>query len=563
MRCKFFCYFMEYYMAFILIQSQLWSSNICERLPGYSIKTRYHVTVQRGLCVHVLCLYTMPSDVRRSINTTAIWYKAINGSGIWIAEKSGYGQRTNGLFYFTGDVSRGDCSYYIEDPVSSDSGRYYLMVKHGSTKYSYTDMQPYVSVTALTDKPTISSTRLVDGKTGRLTCTSPGKCWNFRPNVSWHGKIPGMRENTYNMTDKDGRTFHSSIRFTPKKSDHRSSLHCRVAFQKDLSTVKTLTLNVEYPPSMDINITGVNTRHINHTNDTTTVTVKDGDSITLKCIIDSNPDASITWYKEDKMVQRTKSGQTLTLMNITHSDARRFRCSAENEHGDTHRMVVIKSYNGESFGNHYIEIILLATLGPICPLLLVLLVYACCRKRQKKLPSTEAESIYTELRISEITSIYAQLKIPADITDVGSDQDESDASVHNNNVRSPLISINCPPHSRTTLWTVTLSFDLGERLRLLHVHRLAVSGLWAGTSSRWFLLMVVLGWVHTAFFWNAPNFLLLFLMEISDQQKDVSCPSSTHLNIEVSNEDTLRGDMLLTIQLKRLISTCQPGGNEG
>ncbi|XP_044134640.1 sialic acid-binding Ig-like lectin 8 [Bufo gargarizans] len=79
------------------------------------------------------------------------------------------------------------------------------------------------------------------------------------------------------------------------------------------------------------------------TDDITAVNVTDGDSITMKCIVDSNPKASITWYKEDMEVQRTISDRTvtLTLSNITPSDAGRYRCSANNKHGAAHRTAEI------------------------------------------------------------------------------------------------------------------------------------------------------------------------------------------------------------------------------
>ncbi|KAM3923154.1 sialic acid-binding Ig-like lectin 14 [Leptodactylus fuscus] len=404
MRCKSICLFPEYYLAFTLIQSQLWSSNICDRLPPYSINTRTSVTVQRGLCVHVPCSFTVPSDVRLSRDATGIWYKVSDGRGVIAAVKNRHEHQTRGRIFLTGNVASGDCSYYIEDPLFADSGTYFFRIEDGSSKFTYQDIQPSVTVTELMDKPTISSPRLVEGKEVTLTCMSPSRCRNIAPQITWEGNMTDIKQKISNITYEDGsRTFQSSITFTPRKSDHKSLLYCRVILEQDLTTVEKQILSVEYSPFMDINIKGVD---IKETNDTTTVTVKDGDSITLKCIVDSNPNAAITWYKEDKMVQRTTSNQTvsLTLINITQSHAGRYQCSAENEHGGTHRMVVVIHHNEESFRNHYIEIILLATLGPICLLLLGLLVHACWRKRQKKLPSTEMEPTYAIVRITAINS---------------------------------------------------------------------------------------------------------------------------------------------------------------
>ncbi|XP_073513740.1 sialic acid-binding Ig-like lectin 14 isoform X4 [Phyllobates terribilis] len=263
----------------------------------------------------------------------------------------------------------------------------------------------------LTEKPTITSTRLVDGKEVTMTCTSPGRCRNIaQPRVSWEGAMTGTRQMDYIITYENGsRTFHSNITFTPRKSHNNSSLFCSVTFQKDLSTVEKQTLNVEYSPSVDITIEGVDT------NDATAVIVEDGDSVTLRCIVDSNPKASITWYKEDMVVHQKMNDQVVTirLINITERDAGRYHCSAMNEHGVIHKNIeIIHRIEGsrDSFIIHYGHIILPATIGTFCLLLLVLLVYACWRKRQGKPTSIETEATYTDVRRSEITSTYDQLK---------------------------------------------------------------------------------------------------------------------------------------------------------
>ncbi|XP_044142638.1 sialic acid-binding Ig-like lectin 12 [Bufo gargarizans] len=422
MEFKKYLFFLDYYFALILIGSQLWSGSVCELLPGYKIYTSPSVTVQRGLCVHVPCSFTVPRDVWLSITTTGTWYNFFNNYGLTIAFKNNLiHQSYNGRFFLTGNVYRGDCSYSIEDPLPTDEGIYYFRVEgEGPLKFTYRDIQPYVNVTDLTDKPTISSTRLVDGNEVTLTCTSPGRCWKIRPQITWDWErtMTGIRQEMYNITYGDGsRTFQSNITFTPRKSHNNSTLFCNVTFEGNFSTAEKKTLNVEYPPSMNITLEGADT------DDITAVNVKDGDSITMKCIVDSNPEASIIWYKEDMEVQRTISDRTvtLTLSNITPSDAGRYRCSAENEHGAAHRTVEIIYHNGDS--NHITQIIL-ATIGTICLLLLALLAFACWRKKQKKLTSAEMEATYTDLRRSDITSIYDQLKpeIPADTNVIGSDE---------------------------------------------------------------------------------------------------------------------------------------------
>ncbi|XP_040276555.1 sialic acid-binding Ig-like lectin 12 isoform X3 [Bufo bufo] len=414
---------MYYILALVLIDSQLWSSSVCERLPGYKIDTSPSVTVHRGLCVHVPCLFTVPRDVQLSISTTGEWYTVFNDYGITIAFKNNLKHQSyNGRFFLTGNVSSGDCSYSIEDPLPADEGIYFFRVEDYPIQFTYQDIQPHVNVTDLTDKPIISATRLVDGEEVTWTCTSPGRCRNITPQITWEGPMTGIRQKMHDVTYGDGsRTFYSSITFTPRKSHNNSPLFCRVTLKPGVTTVEERMLNVEHSPSMKITMEGADT------DDITAVNVTDGDSITMKCIVDSNPEASITWYKEDIEVQRTISDRTvtLTLSNITQSDAGRYRCSAENEHGAAHRTVEIIYHSIDSHKEEGSKLlILLATVRPIFFLLvLVLLVFACWRKRQKKPTNSETDDTYTDLRLSGIPSIYDQLKpeIPAAANVLGPD----------------------------------------------------------------------------------------------------------------------------------------------
>ncbi|XP_040276657.1 sialic acid-binding Ig-like lectin 8 isoform X3 [Bufo bufo] len=227
--------------------------------------------------------------------------------------------------------------------------------------------------TNLTHKPTISSARLVDGEKVTWTCTSPGICRNIKPQITWEGTMTGIKQKIYDVTSGDGsRTFHSDITFTPRKSHNNSTLFCRVTFKSGVTTVEKRTLNVEYSPSMKIIIEGADT------DDVTAVNVTDGDSITMKCIVDSNPEASITWYKEDIEVQPTISDRTvtLTLSNITLSDAGRYRCSAENEHGAAHRTVEIIYHSPEVQGALAQGYIVAAAVGGVVLLLLIIAIGA-------------------------------------------------------------------------------------------------------------------------------------------------------------------------------------------
>ncbi|CAJ0947779.1 unnamed protein product [Ranitomeya imitator] len=215
-----------------------------------------------------------------------------------------------------------------------------------------------------------------------MTCTSPGRCRNIaQPRISWEGAMNVTRRMHYIFTYGDGtRTFHSNITFTPRKSQNNAPLFCRVTFDQGMSTVERQTLNVEYSPSIIITTEGVDI------NDTISLIVEDGDSVTFRCIVDSNPNASVTWYKEDMVVHGNISNQTVTiqLINITKSDAGRYQCSAMNEHGVTNRSIQI-IYRGAKSQNS--PVIAGAVSGVILLLLIILigvLLYLFFRKKRKQ-----------------------------------------------------------------------------------------------------------------------------------------------------------------------------------
>ncbi|XP_071969067.1 sialic acid-binding Ig-like lectin 14 [Engystomops pustulosus] len=409
----------------IILMAHLWGNINCQMFPGYEIKVNGTVHVQRGLCVRVPCTFSVPSDVRLTRYTSVSWSKFIQGSVQLVASRVNSKYSSNGRFYLIGDVTGGDCSFIIEGAMDTDAGLYSFRIEDKEIKLTYPDVLPNVRVTEFTEKPTISSARLVEGKEVTLTCTSPGRCQKVTPEISWSGKVSDRRLMNYNLTHEDGsRSFHSNITFTPGKSDNGSPLYCTVTLQTEESTTEKQTLNVEYSPSLAITIEDKETNE-------TTVTVKNGDTITMRCYADSNPKASITWYKEDTVVTQDRSFQTisLTLTNVTPSDAGRFLCSAENEHGVARRTVHIIYHNPSDsiMDKSSTNIILLAALGPLCLLLLALLVYAYWRKRKKKLMNAETEDPYTSLRRSDITSVYDVLQpmTPTETNIIGSPEEAS------------------------------------------------------------------------------------------------------------------------------------------
>ncbi|XP_040183200.1 sialic acid-binding Ig-like lectin 7 [Rana temporaria] len=172
---------------------------------------------------------------------------------------------------------------------------------------------------------------LTEGKKVSITCTAPRGCPNAL--ITWQNQT-GIWTNSANLT------------FVPSRSHHQTSLTCQMTFSSLKSyTQNKMTLSVQYPPS--IFITNETPEMKNHTiaNHTTNqeLTVQEGSSLALKCSVDSNPGAQVTWMKGEKNVLNKGNGSELMLylINITASEADKYHCLAHNYLGATNLTINI------------------------------------------------------------------------------------------------------------------------------------------------------------------------------------------------------------------------------
>ncbi|XP_040271435.1 uncharacterized protein LOC120986794 isoform X3 [Bufo bufo] len=156
--------------------------------------------------------------------------------------------------------------------------------------------------------------------------------------------------------------------------------------------------------------------------------VMEGGDVTLQCKSFSKPEVDdYEWYKgKTKLPDR---GQKITVRNVTRN-MEPYSCAVRNYLGrrksaptEIQPVTCIQSatcsiYNQMSTpaeGSHSRKVILPATIGTICSLLLVLLVYFCWRRRsqmnQTSHKTTESpDATYTDLLKNDVGQNYEQLK---------------------------------------------------------------------------------------------------------------------------------------------------------
>ncbi|XP_015419489.1 PREDICTED: sialic acid-binding Ig-like lectin 11 [Myotis davidii] len=273
----------------------LWAGSL-QKDPEYQLQVQDSVTVQAGLCVHVPCKVSYPREGwNDSTPAYGYWYQkreaikdvlvATNNQGKKITRKV----KPPSPLDLSGDPGAGDCSLSISAARPGHSGKYYFRLERGPVNHTYWDNQLTVTVTALTQTPDIRIKEPLEaGRLGHLVCSLPGACAPLRPStVSWAG-ADALRL----QAQGSSASRYPEIVFKPRPQDHGTNLTCRLTFPgADVS--RTITLNVSYAPqNLTIRVSRGSHTELEHVGNGSALPVREGDSLRLLCVADSNPPAT-------------------------------------------------------------------------------------------------------------------------------------------------------------------------------------------------------------------------------------------------------------------------------
>ncbi|XP_055407179.1 sialic acid-binding Ig-like lectin 13, partial [Bubalus kerabau] len=308
-----------------LLLPLLWAGSLAYN-SRYWLDVQPSVSVQEGLCIRVPCSVYYPREGWKDSDAAhGYWFREgvdTDGDPAAVATNNpahAVLSETQGRFLLLGDPRTKDCSLDIREAQRRDTVVYFFRLERGPTvKYNYKWHPLSVHVMALTDTPDIHvQGTLASGRPTNFTCAVPWACeMGTPPTFSWTGVA---------LTSLHPKSPHSSVlTLTPQPQDHGTNLACRVTFPgTGLSTRKTIRLNVSFPEILG---------------NATSLRVREGQSLRLVCVVDSNPPARISWAQGSLTLSASQPThpEVLELPRVLTGDEGEFTCRAQHALGSQH-----------------------------------------------------------------------------------------------------------------------------------------------------------------------------------------------------------------------------------
>ncbi|XP_014056917.1 sialoadhesin isoform X1 [Salmo salar] len=270
----------------------------------------------QGSCIVIPCSFNYPEPKINPSEFTGIWFKDTY-EVIYHPDSSNAITDYRGRTELVGNLRQKNCSLRIDPLHHSDKGPFTFRIEiKDYNKASYTKHRVSIAVSSSPDPPSLSVREEVKvGEVVSASCSVSHSCPSDPPLLTWsHSGTPSIqsRQQTNSQWEETlTLTFRSSI------ADNNQPLVCTAAYKGGMTVSSSKTINVKYAP-VDVMVEGVSS-------------VKEGDTVELRCSSDSNPAAhSYRWHNSRGPLPTT--GPTLTLENVTRLTEALY-CTAINTEG--------------------------------------------------------------------------------------------------------------------------------------------------------------------------------------------------------------------------------------
>lgn len=315
--------------ASLLCTLLLWAFQVCS--GAVSVKVSPKVEVLKGETAQLPCTHTVSPP---SSNTIVEWFIEEQGTRKRVAFRSRSGElKSDDDTPLTGRVTIGeDFTLTITSVSPSDNHEFYCQVTAGPAGVG--DATTELNVFFAPEKPELTKPSAQAISAGQTTSSEIGTCVAMngfpQPRIIWFKddqplpEVKDKKEKTYMVPSvvKEASglfTIKSTLYAQPTKADKDSVFQCTIEYSLPGNQIKqkksdTITINLNYP-SETTSFTLLNTDP-----------VKEGDTVTMKCETDGNPQPEIDFSKNG--VSINGQGGLLTLKSVKRTDAGEYQCTA-------------------------------------------------------------------------------------------------------------------------------------------------------------------------------------------------------------------------------------------
>ncbi|XP_064803936.1 sialoadhesin-like [Oncorhynchus masou masou] len=269
-----------------------------------------------GSCIVIPCSFNYPEPKIKPSEFTGIWFKDTS-EVIYHPDSSNVITDYRGRTELVGNLRQKNCSLRIDPLHSSDKGPFTFRIEiKDYNKASYKDDRVSIAVRDSPDPLSLSVMEVVKvGEEVSASCSVSHSCPSDPPLLTWsHSGTPSIQSQ---QQTKGQWEETSTLTFRSSNADNNQPLVCTAAYRGGKTVKSSKMLTVKYAP-VDVKVKGVSS-------------VKEGDSIELRCSSDSNPAAhSYHWHNSRGPLPTT--GPTLTLENVTRLTEALY-CTAINTEG--------------------------------------------------------------------------------------------------------------------------------------------------------------------------------------------------------------------------------------
>ncbi|XP_034553650.1 basal cell adhesion molecule isoform X1 [Notolabrus celidotus] len=314
--------------SLLLCTLLLWAFQVCS--GSVTVEVTPKVEVLKGETAKLPCKYTVSSPS----NTVVEWFIEEQETRKRVAFRSqgGVAQSDDGT-PLTGRVTIGeDSTLTISSVQPSDELNFFCQVTAGSAGVG--DAATMLLVFFAPEKPELTRPSSQAITAGETTSSEIGTCvtknGHPQPRIIWFKdgqplpEVKDRKEKTYMIPSvvKEASglfTIKSTLYMQPTKADKDSVFQCTVEFSMPGDQIKqkksdTITINLNYP-SEKATFSLLNTDP-----------VKEGDTVTMKCETDGNPQPEFDFTKDGKAV--SGQGGVLTLKSVKRTDGGVYECTA-------------------------------------------------------------------------------------------------------------------------------------------------------------------------------------------------------------------------------------------